>query len=464
MAQHQPGKYQSIEFIVATSTSSPSRKQQQAIRSHASRGRTKRRQRPQLKSWILQRNGSPTLVDDQYTSIPPRVGWDLSFFDFPIEIQPYMQGDLSLALSPLREALYPPEICLQVDPASSSWTTTLLTDSVYLHCTLFSVEAYLELCLRKSHGPLTHFYFQKTLRLLQDRLDTPGDPQSISDPTIMVVSVLGLTAEVTGDSMAANKHMEGLRKMVELRGGLEMLRFDNPRLPAKVCRIDLILALRFGIEPVFFNSAIPWRSFVDHGLIGKSKEVTTENKDVSRTLSALDKRLANIWIDLKEFSQICNLASQTTHKLSPNIFSEIMISIYYRLLSLQFEEDPAAEAIRVAMMAFGAGIFFQWRGIRQRLAYLDSLSQISLLNLRKSHNSLPPLFILWLLMVQISAFSQLPGNDLRLWLDETVSQLHISDWKQGRQMLKSVMWINYSHDRLLDQVWPVDTKVTHDCK
>lgn len=53
----------------------------------------------------------------------------------------------------------------------------------------------------------------------------------------MVVSVLGLTAEVTGDSLAAKQHMEGLRRMVDLRGGLEMLRFDNSRLPAKVCRL-----------------------------------------------------------------------------------------------------------------------------------------------------------------------------------------------------------------------------------
>ncbi|KAL7896620.1 hypothetical protein HDV63DRAFT_395216 [Trichoderma sp. SZMC 28014] len=459
MAQLQSGNYQFVEFIVATSTSSPDRKQQRTIRSHASRGRSKRRQRPQLKSWILQRNGSPSLVDDQYTSIPPRVGWDLSFFDFPIEIQPYMQGDLSLALSPLREALYPPEICLQVDPASSSWTTALLTDSVYLHCTLFSVEAYLELCLRKSHGPLTHFYFQKTLRLLQDRLDRPGDPLSISDPTIMVVSVLGLTAEVTGDSLAAKQHMEGLRRMVDLRGGLEMLRFDNSRLPAKVCRIDLVLALRFGIEPVFFNGAIPWRSFVDHGLIGKSKEVPPANGVLSKFLSTLDERLINIWNDLREFSHICNLACQTPHKLSPNIFSEIMISIYYRLLSLKFDEDPVAEAVRVAMMAFGSGIFFQWRGIKQRLAFLDNLSQTSLSNLRKSQTRLPPLFILWLLVVQLSAFSHLPPkNDLRLWVDEIASQLGISDRKQGRRMLKSVVWIDYCHDKVLDQIWPEVTK------
>lgn len=136
-----------------------------------------------------------------------------------------------------------------------------------------------------------------------------------------------------------------------------------------------------------------------------------------------------------------------------------MISIYYRLLSLKFENDPASEAIRVAMMAFGAGIFFQWRGIKQRLAFLDNLSQMSLLNLQKSQPQLPPLFTLWLLVVQISAFSQLPPvNHLRLWVDDVVSQLHISDWKQGRQMLKSVMWIDYCHDKLLDEVWLVNSK------
>lgn len=219
------------------------------------------------------------------------------------------------------------------------------------------------------------------------------------------------------------------------------------------------MALRFGIEPVFFNSAIPWRSFVDHGLIGKSKESPPDNEDLSKVLSTLDERLTNIWNDLKEFAQICNLASQTPHKLSPNIFSEIMISVYYRLLSLKFEDDPVAEAVRVAMMAFGSGIFFQWRGIKQRLAFLDSLSQASLLNLRKSQARLPPLFILWLLVVQLSAFSHLPPkNDLKLWVDDIVSQLRISDWKQGRRMLKSVVWIDYCHDKLLDQIWPGTTK------
>lgn len=140
---------------------------------------------------------------------------------------------------------------MQVDPALSSWTTNLLADLLYLHCTLFSVEAFLDTSLGRATSSLTQFHLLKTLRLLQDRLDAPHDPQSITDATIMVVSVLALTAELHGDMAAADVHMRGLERMIKLRGGLEMLRFDNSRLPAKVCRFVYNTLQN---ETAFFNS------------------------------------------------------------------------------------------------------------------------------------------------------------------------------------------------------------------
>ena len=130
----------------------------------------------------------------------------------------------------MRGTLYPQEICLQINALHSSWTTNLLIDNIYFHAVLFSIETYFN-----PQGTLSHFHFAKTLRLLQERLDGSGD-RAISDATIMVVVMLGLSAELIGDSGAAEKHVDGLRRIVELRGGLEGLRFDNPRLPAKVCR------------------------------------------------------------------------------------------------------------------------------------------------------------------------------------------------------------------------------------
>jgi hypothetical protein len=136
----------------------------------------------------------------------------------------------------MRGALYPSEICLQVDETKSSWTTNLLVDQVYFHSVIFSTEAYFDMILGRQQGCLSQFHFSKTLRLLQERLSNPHDSKAISDATIMVVVTLGLVAELIGDRGAAESHVAGMARIVDLRGGLEMLRYDNPRLPAKVCR------------------------------------------------------------------------------------------------------------------------------------------------------------------------------------------------------------------------------------
>ncbi|KAK5998039.1 hypothetical protein PT974_00409 [Cladobotryum mycophilum] len=297
----------------------------------------------------MQRNESPADVDDQYTSTPKRVGSDLSLVNFPVEIQPYIQGDLA--------------------------------------------QAYLDLCRGRPQSPITQFHLLKTLRLLQKRLDMPDDPCSISDATIMVVSVLALIAEHGGDVDAVRNHMQGLRRMVDLRGRLEMLRFENSRLPAKVCRVDLSLAFRFGTKPMFFSDALSWEPFIwDGGLIGGSSKFVGTNEDVSVFIKTLDEKMINIWNDLREFAWISNLA-QTTYKLQPNTFSEIMVSVLYRLLNFSFPEGPILEAMRLAMTVFAAGIFFQWRGIRQRLSCLDDDLQGTLLKLKTSEICAPPMLI-----------------------------------------------------------------------
>lgn len=90
----------SFEFVTHNSPGKPDRDGQRLIRSHASRGKRNKKHAGLLdRSWILQRNGSLAAVDAQYTSIPSRVGSDLSFFTFPVELQPYMQDDIARGIS-----------------------------------------------------------------------------------------------------------------------------------------------------------------------------------------------------------------------------------------------------------------------------------------------------------------------------------------------------------------------------
>lgn len=118
----------------------------------------------------------------------------------------------------------------------SSWTTSLLSDAAYFHSAIFSLETCRDKLLGRPQSSISQFHFLKTLRLLQERLDSPEDPVSISDATIMVVVLLGLTAEFVGDRSVAENHLAGMGNMVKMRGGLTNLRFQNSRLPAKACR------------------------------------------------------------------------------------------------------------------------------------------------------------------------------------------------------------------------------------
>jgi hypothetical protein len=84
----------SFEFIAHDSLAKPIMERQRLIRSHASRGKRRKKRGPVM-SWILQQHGQPVQVDDAYTSIPRQVGSDFSFLELPVELQPYMQRDIA---------------------------------------------------------------------------------------------------------------------------------------------------------------------------------------------------------------------------------------------------------------------------------------------------------------------------------------------------------------------------------
>ncbi|WAO84990.1 Hypothetical protein NCS54_00222200 [Fusarium falciforme] len=366
-----------------------------------------------------------------------------------------MKLDLVRSFYGMKGALYPSEICLQVDASQSSWTTNLLVDLVYFHSAIFSIEAYFDQYFGRDQGTLSHFHFLKTLRLLQERLNDPDNPASISDATIMVVVTLGLTAELIGDRSAAENHLAGMARIVDLRGGLEMLRLDNARLPAKVCRVDLGLVLRFGCKPVFFNTNISWDPYIaSQGLIRGLKKVNIPENEATAFIKTLDKRLANVWKDLQEFAILGNLAHQTSRKLQPNTFSEIMVSILYRLLALSFPESPIEDTLRVGMMAFTATIFFRWRSMSQRQKHLDGMFRDTLSRLRES-SAKPPLGVLfWLLMVWNISVS--PEDDMFAeWMYGIVQDLGLSSWPEAQKVLKLVLWIGCLFDNSGQQTFDV---------
>ena len=104
---------------------------------------------------------------------------------------------------------------------------------------MFSVRAFVD---RASHDDqisrLAAFHHARTLQLLQARLNAFEQGQQdivFRDSTIMVISTLAEAAELTGDFPAAKNHLDGLLKIVSLRGGVGSLNTHN-NMQVKVCR------------------------------------------------------------------------------------------------------------------------------------------------------------------------------------------------------------------------------------
>ena len=116
-------------------------------------------------------------------------------------------------------------IGFQVDQSGRLYP--IARDAVALHITAFAMESFIDRVLHgreKQANPSAMLHFEKGMRLLRERLLGDDDGVKISDSTIGTVLKLAGAAHFDGDYQVAKHHMDGLRRMMDLRGGLDVFR------------------------------------------------------------------------------------------------------------------------------------------------------------------------------------------------------------------------------------------------
>ena len=102
----------------------------------------------------------------------------------------------------------------------------IVHDAATLHITAFAVDGFVSRVLRResSYNAAATLHLLRGMKLLRERLLGSDDMLKISDSTMSAVLKLASTAHFDGDSGAAKLHIQGLRNIVFLRGGLDMFR------------------------------------------------------------------------------------------------------------------------------------------------------------------------------------------------------------------------------------------------
>lgn len=208
-----------------------------------------------------------SITTESQTTIPPKVGSDLSTIRLADAVEPY-KIDVVLRcksrfshLSPLtrllsvfsspclhstwshsvssiaKQALYPLSSCISFDKKEETWIEPLAFDAAYLNAVIFTTLGYFETlrhCDQSTVSQRTLPHFLRTIQLLRRRLLLESD-RALTIPTISTILALAAYAHFVGDSKSAGYHLGGLHKIVNLRGGVAAFNL-NAKLLVEILR------------------------------------------------------------------------------------------------------------------------------------------------------------------------------------------------------------------------------------
>lgn len=159
--------------------------------------------------------------------------------------------------------------------------------------------------------------------------------------------------------------------------------------------------------------------------------------------------------DLHAFSCMINIASQASRKIRPETYNDIMISILYRLMSLDFDCNDMQEAIRLGMVCYCTTIFMQYRRVKHQYRQLFHTFNESLQNLWRDGRQLPTPLALWLaILPDVAVRDEIVMPEWRCeWLLELLLVSGVGTWMEAREMLGTVAWAGFMHDKAGERVF-----------
>ncbi|KAH7312741.1 hypothetical protein B0I35DRAFT_411419 [Stachybotrys elegans] len=348
----------------------------------------------------------------------------------------------------IKNALYPVEICFEMDPTADAWFHWMLSDPVYKMTALLLVSVFRDMlgssnspqpCPMELLSPRSIMYFRRSMSSLRDRIE--DNQRHLEDGTAAIISALALAAEVVGDDAALAIHMEGMKRIVHLKGGLDAFN-HNGKLQVKLCRVDLGWALKTGCKPQLCDAeALSWASassnaYASHGITLPSGGPSS----IEAFIECLDTKLRTVFQDLHSFSSLANHLIKQGAKVKPQVFQEMMLSVQYRLLLLAYTPGGLHEALRVALLTYQVTLFMP-NSIKLPFAVLRGQLHGAIQSLDSSSSMLRNLK-LWMLFN--GGMGVLDRRDP--WYRTSTAQLiKGSSWADVEERLKAIMWVDAVH-------------------
>ncbi|OOQ84860.1 hypothetical protein PEBR_28578 [Penicillium brasilianum] len=398
------------------------------------------------------------VVKMHYPAVPNKVGDELSFTQFAAPLAPQLTRDILKFSLMAKKVMYPLEPCIEFhrkDKVDTFYFDLMTYDATYLHAVAFSCQAFFNKASPRQTAELTRrsvIHHSAALKLLRERLSIQGKQIKYSDSTILVILSLARHAHLTGNFDTAKQHMEGLRRIVDFRGGLVALGY-NSKLVMEIMKCDLGIALFGGTEPFFFRdpSLEPMIPYELGSLTVQSPD-TQESQYWTPALWDVNDDLIRAWTVMGRFCSTINSATNRSRRLPKEILLNTMGSVMYRLLDMKgFDPTSLNEAIRLGLLAFTSHTFLHFQNMKPPQTKFHQKYQDCLRNIKWSAKAAS--IILWLLTIgAISVFKPTDDPWLMPLLRDQMRYCGISEWEDFHRHMKRFLWIKILHDESGERV------------
>ncbi|KAL7908079.1 hypothetical protein GGI35DRAFT_486222 [Trichoderma velutinum] len=365
----------------------------------------------------------------------------------PVNITNFSMEIMNEYLTRIMNRMYRLNPWLSMDEVRRMWLPLIFANQAAYYCNIALMQTCNEIYSDNgSSSPKALYHLSQTFNYVTSLL---AGPDALSDSTIMIVVTLISQELIRKGDGALRVHLDGLQKMIQLRGGLPKLE-GSTALLLKLCKVDIMLAIQHGEPPLFFRDRM-----------AKVRDLLAHKKiDFDGNAAAscpqhdfLEPYLHDILVDMMWTTSLLNNGV----KLDLITLQEMIFSIGYRLT--QFHPSEEERRLWQLQASYHIGItiltmaVFLHAGRRQILDYerLDHRLKEILDSDLEDYN---PELALWL---SILGGIWVSGGYDEHWLPPRIrpiaTRLNIRSWDEAYIILSHFPWIHALHDDPGHALW-----------
>lgn len=214
------------------------------------------------------------------------------------------------------------------------------------------------------------------------------------------------------------------------------------------------MALHSGASPIFFND-LKVEELVPYPMQSLSTMSPDFRLNKTRLIDSHDLGITHVelgraWDTMQAFCSLINFTAESGSKIPQQLFLDVMASVMYRLLSMEFPIDSLHEAVRLGLSAFCSHVFVQWSNCRPPKTSQFPTVYKACLAEHQNSGMASLLLMPWLLMVGAMAVFAEEDAWLDPWLRRATGMSDSgtsSPWSEVRATMKRYLWVDFVHDR-----------------